>query len=202
MRVMISPHDTTESIITTVKNFYGVYEYGVSFENRDGISIIAAYDNFDNDMTVYVRAVAQSLPHVGDHSRDSASPHKPTLGAPFEMRPPPHSAAQSPSRSAARSAGIRSMSPHSDSGHRSASAAPGNKARLQKSKSKDNSVMGDHEGYSSDINDNGSIASSRRSKAEEIKAEITVDNIVEGGRRKRAFESSVRRIMRHLLRLS
>lgn len=42
MRVMISPHDTTDSIITTVKNFYGLYEYGVSFENRDGISIIAA----------------------------------------------------------------------------------------------------------------------------------------------------------------
>ncbi|SMR46418.1 unnamed protein product [Zymoseptoria tritici ST99CH_3D1] len=190
MRVMISPHDTTESIITTVKNFYGVYEYGVSFENRDGISIIAAYENFDNDMTVYVRAVAQPLPPLNEHVKDAGSPKRLALGAPFEMRPPSHSAAQSPSRSAARSAGVRSLSPHSDIGRRSASAAPGNKARLQKSKSKENSVAGEHDGYSSDINDNGSVASSRRSKAEEIKAEITVDNIVEGGRRKRAFESS------------
>jgi len=54
--------------------------------------------------------------------------------------------------------------------------------------------MGDNDGYSSGDNDNGSVASSRRSKAEEIKADITVDNIVEGGRRKRAFESSVRTI--------
>ncbi|KAI7515250.1 hypothetical protein KC331_g22476, partial [Hortaea werneckii] len=38
MRVMISPHDNTESIITTVKNFYGLYDYGVSFENKEGIS--------------------------------------------------------------------------------------------------------------------------------------------------------------------
>jgi hypothetical protein len=202
MRVMISPHDTTDSIITTVKNFYGVYEYGVSFENEDGISIIAAYDNFDHNMKVYVRAVAQPIPSLSDHVRDSASPKKLALGAPFEMRPPSFGVTQSPSRSAARSAGVRSLSPHSDGGRRSASVAPGNKARLQKSKSKDNSVIGDHEGYSSDINDNGSVASSRRSKAEEIKAEITVDNIVEGGRRKRAFESSVRKTLRSMFHLS
>lgn len=187
MRVMISPHDNTDSIIASVRNFYGLYDNGVSFETWDGISIIAAWDNFDNDMTVYVRTVP--LPPPSEHARDSVSPNKKaTLGTPFEMRPPIHS----PSRSAVRSAGFRSMSPQSDSGRRSASAAPGHKSRSQKIKSKDNSVMGDHEGYSSDNNDNGSVASSRRSKAEEIKAEITVDNIVEGGRRKRAFESSVR----------
>lgn len=183
MRVMISPHDSTDSIIASIRNFYGLYDYGVSFETCDGISIIAAWDNFDNDMTVFVRTVP--LPPA----RDSISPTKSAaLGAPFEMRPPVHS----PSRSAVRSAGIRSVSPQSDTGRRSASAAPGHKFRTQKIKSKDNSVVGDHDGYSSDNNDNGSVASSRRSKVEEIKAEITVDNIVEGGRRKRAFESSVR----------
>lgn len=187
MRVMISPHDNTDSIIASVRNFYGLYDYGVSFETCDGISIIAAWDNFDNDMTVYVRTVP--LPPASDHARDSVSPSKKAaLGAPFEMRPPVHS----PSRSAVRSAGVRSVSPLSDAGRRSMSAAPGHRSRSQKMKSKDNSVMGDHDGYSSDNNDNGSVASSRRSKVEEIKAEITVDNIVEGGRRKRAFESSVR----------
>lgn len=188
MRVMISPHDNTDSIIASVRNFYGLYDYGVSFETSDGISIIAAWDNFDSDMTVYVRAVP--LPPQSEHARESVSPKKAVLGAPFEMRPPVHS----PSRSAVRSAGIRSVSPQSDTGRRSASAAPGHRSRTQRIKSKDNSVMGDHDGYSSDNNDNGSVASSRRSKVEEIKAEITVDNIVEGGRRKRAFESSVRRL--------
>lgn len=192
MRVMISPHDTTESIITTVKNFYGLYEYGVSFENRDGISIIAAFDNFENDMTVYVRTVSQPPSSISEHARDSASPKKATLGAPFEMRPTNLNVNHSPSRSAARSAGVRSVSPHSEMGRRSASAAPGGKPRVQRTKSKDHSVLGEDNGYSSADNDNGSVTSSRRSKVEEIKAEITVDNIVEGGRRKRAFESSVR----------
>jgi len=35
------------------------------------------------------------------------------------------------------------------------------------------------------------VTSSRRSKTAQVNAEISVDNIVEGGRRKRAFESSV-----------
>ncbi|KAF2216368.1 hypothetical protein CERZMDRAFT_109280 [Cercospora zeae-maydis SCOH1-5] len=191
MRVMISPHDTTESIITTVKNFYGLYEYGVSFENEDGISIIAAADNFDNDMTVYVRTVAPPPVPASEHARDSASPKKLTLGAPFEMRPPTQSNGRSPSRPAARSAGVRSVSPHSDLGCRSASAAPNGKPpQMHRTKSRDNGQAGDNDGYSSADNDNGSVASSRRSKAEEIKADITIDNIVEGGRRKRAFESS------------
>lgn len=191
MRVMLSPKDTTDSIITTVKNFWGLYEMGVSFENKEGISIIATFDNFENDMTVYVRTVPlPSSVLLGEHARDSASPHKPSLGAPFEMRPTLHSGALSPSH-AARSAGARSMSPQSDLGRRSTSAAPGGKARLQRKQSRDGGLLGDAEGYSSGMDDQGSVASSRRSKAEEIKAEITVDNIVEGGRRKRMFESSV-----------
>lgn len=190
MRVMISPHDTTESIITTVKNFYGLYEYGVSFENKDGIGIIAAFDNFENDMTVYVRTVAPPPSVIADQ-RDSASPKK-LLGAAFEMRPPSHNLIHSPSRTANRSAGVRSVSPQSDMGRRSMSAAPSGKPRPSRTRSKESSVAGDGDGYSSGDNENASVASSRRSKAEEIKAEITVDNIVEGGRRKRAFESSVR----------
>lgn len=191
MRVMISKHDDTDAIITTVKNFYGLYEVGVSFENKDGVGIIAAYDNFEHDMTVYVRTVSQPVAATNEHGRDSASPKRPSLGAPFEMRPTLQHPAQSPSRSGARSAGVRSVSPHSDTGKRSASVAPGGKPRPQRTKSKDNSVFGDAEGYSSGDNGGGSVASSRRSKVEQVNAEISVENIVEGGRRKRAFESSV-----------
>ena len=188
MRVMISQHDTTDSIITTVKNFYGLYEYGVSFENKEGISIIAAYGNFDNDMMVYVRTVAEPRVPRSESARESTSPKKPSLGAPFEMRPP-H---LSPSRTAAaRSVGARSMSPHSELGKRSFSAVPGGRPRAHKTKSKDNSVAGDADGYSSGEDGEGSVTSSRRSKTEQVNAEISVDNIVEGGRRKRAFESSV-----------
>ncbi|KAK4553931.1 hypothetical protein LTR86_009107 [Recurvomyces mirabilis] len=189
MRVMISPSDSTESIIPTVKNFYGLYDYGVSFENKEGISMIAAYDNFENDMVVYVRTIAQPPAANGGNGRESVSPRKPTLGAPFEMRPPqlnPHS----PSRTAARSAGVRSLSPGCEMGKRSASAAPGGKPRMHRTKSKDNSVTGDADGYSSDDNGGGSVTSSRRSRTEQVNAEISVNNIVEGGRRNRAFESS------------
>lgn len=191
MRVMISKHDTTDSIIATVKNFYGLYDYGVSFENKEGITMIAAFDNFEHDMTIYVRTIPQPVHSASDLARDSASPKKPRLGAPFELRPHSHGANPSPSRSAARSAGARSASPQSDTGRRSAPAMPGVKPRPIRTRSKDNSVAGDLEGYSSGDNDNGSVTSSRRSKAEEIKADITTENIVEGGRRKRAFESSV-----------
>ena len=191
MRVMISQNDNTESIVTTVKNFYGLYEFGVSFENKDGISIIAAYDNFENDMIVYVRTVAPPAAAVNENARDSVSPKKPLLGAPFEMRPTLAPTTHSPSRTAARSAGARSLSPQSEVGRRSASAAPGGKPKTHRTKSKDTAVYGDADGYSSGDNGGGSVASSRRSKAEQVNAEISVENIVEGGRRKGAFESSV-----------
>nr|POF13927.1 putative transcriptional regulatory protein c56f2.05c [Quercus suber] len=193
MRVMISQHDTIDSIITTVKNFYGLYDFGVSFENKEGISIIAAYENFDNDMIVYVRTVSQPPGTIAEHARDSTSPQKPSLGAPFEMRPPQLLDSHrhgSPLRTMAKSAGARSVSPKSETGRRSGSAAPGGKPRPARTKSKDNSALGDQDGYSSGDNGEGSVASSRRSKTEQVNAEISLDNIVEGGRRKRAFESS------------
>ena len=80
------------------------------------------------------------------------------------------------------------MSPQSDLGRRSVSTVPGGKPRTHRTKSKD---MLDAEGYSSGDNGEGSVSSSRRSGTERVNAEISVDNIVEGGRRKRAFESSV-----------
>src|SRR6201999_3056669 len=56
MRVNIFPHDGTESIIATVKNFYGLYDgNGVSFEDKDGNTLIARYENFADRQIVHVR---------------------------------------------------------------------------------------------------------------------------------------------------
>ncbi|KAK5167493.1 uncharacterized protein LTR77_007192 [Saxophila tyrrhenica] len=191
MRVMISQNDNTESIITSVKNFYGLYECGVSFETEDQVGMIPAYDNFHHDMNVIVRTVAQHSPVKSESGVDSASPSKRSLGAAFEptARSYLQPSAHSPSKSGARSVGVRSLSPTSDIGKRSASSAPGGPQRPKRTKSKDSSMMGAADGYSSGDDGEGSVAS-RRSKAEQVKAEISVENIVEGGRRKRAFESS------------
>lgn len=199
MRVMISSHDTTESIITTVRNFYGLYDGpGVSFQDRAGNILIAAYENFENDMTVFVSVTptpgessvpSQSLPATDRSTRNSLSPRKPKLGAPFEMRPPSH-----PSRPEQHPASGRSPSPSNQS-HRSVSAAPGAKPRSRPYQSWEVNGYADPnlDGYSSSDGGNGSVTSSRRSRAEaHASAEISVDNILEGGRRKRAkFESSV-----------
>ena len=176
MRIMISPHDTTDSIITTVKNFYGLYEGpGVSFEDREGNMLIAAYDNFDNNMTIFVRVMPEDpvIAASRDRSpRTSASPRKPKLGAPFEMRPPAQ-----PIRPIERS-----LSPSVDH-----SGSIG-RSRLRTQKSQDSTGLVDD--YSDSDGGNGSVSSSRRDN--HASAEISVNNIVEGGRRKRAkFESSV-----------
>ncbi|PSK42928.1 hypothetical protein B9Z65_6882 [Elsinoe australis] len=169
MRVMISRHDTTDSIITTVKNFYGLYEGpGVSFQDREGNILIAAYENFEHGMTVYVK-VSDDVPMITDPPVQ-ASPKKPKLGPPFEMRPPSQNAIKT-----------RSPSPSA----MSASA----RGRARSTKSQD---LDGHDMFSDSDGGNGSVSSSRRSRAEaHASAEISVDNILEGGRRKRAkFESS------------
>jgi len=193
MRVMISPHDNTDSIITTVKNFYGLYEGPcVSFQDRDGNILIAAYDNFEHNMTVYVKVthidpISQSLTERSPRNspRNSMSPRKPKLGAAIEMRPPTH-----PARMASQGRN-RSPSPSSNRSHRSVSTAPIAKARLRTQKSEESGGYGDNgDVYSDSDGGNGSVTSSRREG--HASAEISVNNILEGGRRKRAkFESSV-----------
>ncbi len=212
MRVQIFPHDTTDSIITTVKNFYGLYEgatTGVSFEDERGNTLIARFENFRNSMVVYVRVISdysRHSPHA-QYAHNSASPLSPhrfaSLDEPVQMLPPqPAQAlgyAHPLSRPASRVAGKRSPSPRNGRIRRSASAQ---KARSQLgAKSRETSVHGNVDDINSDIingyssssdNGAGSATSSRKARSELVSAEISVDNIVEGGRRKRAkFESSV-----------
>ncbi|KAL6708636.1 hypothetical protein ACN47E_002617 [Coniothyrium glycines] len=197
MRVNIYPHDTTDSIITTVKNFYGLYERrGVIFEDRDGNLLIARFENFEHGMTVYVR-VSPEDPDADDYSPtprpQTVSPrrNRPHLDEAFQM-PPPNLQHQVGSRGRSRPAG-QSHSPQPARGRRSASA---NKRMRPSVKSRGNSSHGsfaDANGdYSDSDGDHGSVTSSRRSRKEPLaSADISVDNIVEGGRRKRAkFDSS------------
>ena len=212
MRVQIFPHDTTDSIITTVKNFYGLYEgatTGVSFEDERGNTLIARFENFRNNMVVYVRVISdysRQSPHA-QYAHNSASPvsaHKvPSLDEHVQMLPPhpaqPLGYGRPLSRPASRVAGKRSPSPRNGRIRRSASAQKG-RSQLG-AKSRETSVHGNLDDVNSDIingyssssdNGAGSATSSRKARSELVSAEISVDNIVEGGRRKRAkFESSV-----------
>ncbi|KAL8716094.1 MAG: hypothetical protein Q9225_006221 [Loekoesia sp. 1 TL-2023] len=209
MRVQIFPHDTTDSILTTVKNFYGLYDgaaAGVSFEDEGGNTLIARYENLQNNMTVYVRVIPDysqpSFPQgrVGWNSASPISPGKvPHLDAAFQMPPPQllqHNVYEQPvSRPSSRVARKRSASPRAN---RSVSA-PKNRSRSG-IKSPDTNLPRNTEelnsdamnGYSDSDGGAGSVTSSRKARSEQLaSAEISVDNIVEGGRRKRAkFESS------------
>src|ERR1700712_4312476 len=58
MRVDIYSHDSTDSIIATVKNFFGLYDgNGIIFQDAHGTTIIGRYENFADKQTVYVRVV-------------------------------------------------------------------------------------------------------------------------------------------------
>ncbi|GME32370.1 C6 finger domain-containing protein [Neofusicoccum parvum] len=192
MRVNIWPHDTTESIVATVKNFHGIYDgqgYGVSFEDHHGNTLIARYENFEHNMTVYVRRIPQDIDDFSPTPRQSLSPRKTRLEEPFQMLPP-----QLISRPSSRSARNRSMSPDHQRGRRSVSRSthvksrsrPGFKVRATSSHGSLADLNGD---YSDSEAGEGSVTSSRRDNV--ASAEISLDNIVEGGRRKRAkFDSS------------
>lgn len=203
MRVQIYPHDNTESIITTVKNFYGLYagptgSKGVSFEDKDGNTLIARYENFHNNMIVYVRVFEELTtdPTIyGQHqysaSRASAQPYLPSES--FHTQLP----VQEESRSASRSPRRRSISPHSSGGRRSdsvGSASQKRRPRLLKNHSATSQAdaLSDHgNGYSSD--EGAPSTASGRTREQFGNTDISVENIVEGGRRKRAkFESCVR----------
>ena len=219
MRVQIFPHDTTDSIVTTVKNFYGLYAgpggaKGVSFEDVQGNTLIARYENLYNNMVVYVRVIeepAQSTEGYGTNSYHSGSPviQQAFLPGDAQNMPPPQpnqalSYGQPLSRPNSRTSRKRSISPNSGRGRRSASASanppPVKKSRSRTGfKSRGSSAHGSFADYSDGVNgyssgDGAAGSVSSKTKSEHIgNTEISLDNIVEGGRRKRAkFESSVR----------
>ncbi|KAL2260631.1 hypothetical protein VTK26DRAFT_5308 [Humicola hyalothermophila] len=198
LRVQIYPHDTTDSIITTVKNFYGLYSgpgvsKGVSFENKEGNTLIARYENFSDNMTIYVRVIEEPLGPHGYHVV-SAGAQGYRNGDGYPPPVPQHSDDHCTSRPTSRTSRLRSPSPNSGRGRRSTSA--GTTAKKGRSRSSKNRAQpnGDthaesFNGYSS--SDGAPGSSSGRAKEQLGNTDISVENIVEGGRRKRAkFESS------------
>lgn len=194
LRVQIYPHDTTDSIVTTVKNFYGLYSgptvsKGVSFEDVHGNTLIARYENFGDNMTVYVRVFEESAPSPGTFP---VHPYQPVVvnGDNYTSQAPLAYAQHVP-RSPSRSPRRRSPSPGKPE-RRSASAGQG-RSQLSAARGSDsqNGLDGDAmNGYTS--GDGAPGSSSGKNKDALGNTDISVENIVEGGRRKRAkFESSV-----------
>ena len=213
MRVQIFPHDTTESIVTTVQNFYGLYKEtarGVSFEDDRGNTLIARYENFHNNMIVYVRVVLDYLqawqPHgqIPTHTASPISAHRiHPFEEPFQMLPPQPAQAlsygQPISRPSSRVARKKSASPRPGRNSRSTSVQKprlrtGGMSREQSFQSHLDNLNSDGvKGYTSSDGEGGSVTSSRKARSEQLaSADISLDNILEGNRRKRAkFESSV-----------
>ncbi|UZP44402.1 hypothetical protein NXS19_012214 [Fusarium pseudograminearum] len=205
MRVQIYPHDTTDSIVTTVKNFYGLYSgptgsKGVSFEDRGGNTLIARYENFQDRMVVYVRVIEEPpanpsayAPHPYHNPSVTNHPYYSDNGYPA---PQASRCAQEMSRPSSPSSRRRSPSPHTARGRRSASASTnGKKGRSRSSKTRASASRSHNELYSDSITGYSSNdehdSTSGKNKDQLPTTDISVENIVEGGRRKRAkFESS------------
>lgn len=202
MRVQIYPHDTTDSIVTTVKNFYGLYSgptgsKGVSFEDEHSNTLIARYENFRNNMVVYVRVIEEP-PNPTTYSH----PYHPGpvaaqgyYGADAYHSHPHQRFAHEMSRPSSRSSRRRSPSPNTARGRRSASTSTNGKsgrsrsAKIRAARSQADNYSDSMNGYSS--GDNAPSSTSGKNKDQLGTTDISVENIVEGGRRKRAkFESS------------
>lgn len=202
LRVVLNPHDSTESIITTVKNFYGIYDgKGVSFEDAFGNTLIASYENLDPDSTVYVRIVPApqqplaTYPHQAYANDNGYEPRRrPSLGEPFQMLPPHmREQSQSPSRPASRLAHKRSVSPTQGRGRRSASQQKGT---LLPNASRGSSVNGSYhedDGYSDSEAGRSSVSGSKKARSEQyVSSEISTLNVLQDGRRGQPiFDSSV-----------
>ena len=219
MKVQIYPHDTTESIVSTVKNFFGLYDEalaGVSFEDGLGNTLIASYENFATGMTVYVRVVPHlpaswlaqgpAAPDTNTQTKPDRTPH---LEEGFQMLPPTSiqvsNHGQQLSRPASRIARKQSRSPKLSSHQRSVSAQNNRSRQALKRESRENSFQArldelnsdNVKGYNSSDGDVASVTSSFRARNEHLaSAEISEVNIVEGGRRQKAkFESSVSEVV-------
>lgn len=196
MRVSIYPHDSTESIVTTVKNFYGLYSgpngsQGVSFEDQHSNTLIARYENFHSNMVVYVRVIDE-MPSPASFVPQYAG--SPPAHAAYHGNGPSQAPYTNGLMSAPEVLGRRSTSP--DQSHdRHTPGINGKRSRSRASRSQ--ADHSDVNGYSS-----GDDSMSAKIKEQLGNTDISVENIVQGGRRKRAkFESSVCLAYGHLILL-
>lgn len=191
MRVQIYPHDTTDSIVTTVKNFYGIYDgtaSGVSFEDEHGTTLIARYENLKNNGTVYVRVIPIQSFGESCYAGYPTERKRPSLGEPFQMTESMVSSMEQASRPSSRLARKRSVSP-SNRSRRSASQ------HKQASRSGLKSRGSSHAGYPEEdlgLSDSESTYSRKTRGDTFASSDISMENILQDGRRKRPkFDSSV-----------
>ena len=178
LRVHIKKHDTTDSIITIVKTFFGIHgNVGVSFENDGGYNIIPKYENVNADTDIQVRLTQELQPlaqaNVQYHN-EMTSPAKSLSSAPWMAVPP----------------SVHTSRPASRNTRGDISPDPSRKQRGISIKGHKYSRTYDADGLSDSDAGSVSVTSSRRDVL--VSADISVENIVEGNRRKGAkFESSV-----------
>ena len=201
LRVVLNTHDSTQSIVTTVKNFYGIYDgHGLSFEDAKGNTLIASYDNLAQNSTIYVRIVpvpqtASNAVPYGFPVENSYDPQRhPSLGEPFSMLPP-HMREQShsPSRPASRIARKRSTSPTQGRGRRSASQQKAASFGAFSRGSSANGSSHEDNGYSDSEAGRSSISGSKKARSEQFaSSDISAANVLQDGRRGQPiFDSSV-----------
>ncbi|KAJ5894057.1 hypothetical protein N7495_005748 [Penicillium taxi] len=190
MRVQIYPHDTTDSIVTTVKNFYGIYDgtaSGVSFEDEHGITLIARYENLKNNMTVYVRVIP--IQPYGEHLYGgySVERKRPSLGEPFQMDGVVPGVDQ-PSRPSSRPARKRSTSPSNRSLQSASRHRQGSRSGIKSRGSSTHANLVDE-----DMMSDSEESYIRKSRGDTFaSSDISMENILQDGRRKRPkFDSSV-----------
>lgn len=201
LRVLVNPHDTTDSIITTVKNFYGIYDgNGISFEDASGNTLIASFENLAHNTTVYVRSIigpsqTTAQPPNGIHILANVleTQRRPSLGEPFQVLPPhmrEHS--RSPTRPSSRLAQKRSTSPHFGRGRRSGSQQKSGSHVESRGSSAAGSVHDDN-GYSDSEAGRSSVSGSRKARSEQFaSSDISTANVLLDGRRGQPiFDSSV-----------
>ena len=163
-----------------MKNFYGLYEgSGVAFQDSEGATIIPRYENLTDDTTVPVRVTKEVTESVPPTPSVSSLPQ--TWGS--NNMPPPW----------------RNLTQHAY-GAVSAAASPqrgispivaGDRRRSVPDAGRGPADI--YDAASDSDGGNMSVSSSKKAKSDNVTtAEISVENIVEGGRRQRAkFESSV-----------
>ncbi|CCX29971.1 Similar to hypothetical protein [Tuber melanosporum Mel28]; acc. no. XP_002837845 [Pyronema omphalodes CBS 100304] len=179
--VQFRPSDNTQSIYDTLRNLFGMGTcsdplYGISFEYEDGVSFVPSYDNFTDRMIVYVRIERNVF--KGARSYDSMESYP---------GPPAH-----PSRS------VTPTVPPEDHRPRSASETTLphelSNSRKRSERYDDGAIEDQQSWYTLRHHSPGSMHpeddDSRYKAASVSSADISLENIVEGNRRKRLKFSS------------
>ena len=190
LRVNVEAHDTVESIITTVKNFYGLYgNDGVSFEDARGFTIIPSYDTLVANSKVFVSITCSP-------NREQGNGFYPRSASPRGLFDNGSNLSDAPlfPQSDAGPYHTRNYSPISRNGPGPHTAYETSVAHSFEGRGR--GLYIDTEGAKSyeDADDaaSTSVTSSVKPKSEQVSAEISLNNIVTGNRRTGVkFESSV-----------